>query len=174
MDGCGAAHHLCTHVMSHSYFHSSFRPHHALYRWRCSSVTAPVAYSSNAFPSRMSRSFAQRLTIPYTARSQNLCASVTVTLPSGAFTCVLDFCLACELPPIDVVLGLDWTNACGNANITIPPLSEDIGKLLLISYVCRSYNHFFKKCFLLHCCPIMLLFHPVRFLNRYIRSLFFS
>jgi len=95
-------------------------------------VPASVAYSSNAFPSRMSRSFSRRLTIPYhTARSQNLCASVTVTLPTGAFTCVLDFCLTCELPPIDVVLGLDRMNACGNANITIFPLSDDIGKLSL-------------------------------------------
>ena len=96
-------------------------------------VPASVAYSPHAFPSRMSASFGQQLNSTHWAHSHTLHASVTVPTPTCAFTCVLDFIITCDLGSIDVVLGLDWTNACGTVDVTMPLVGADIGKSLIKS-----------------------------------------
>ena len=78
-------------------------------------------YSPNAFPSRLSVHFAATFKAGRTPSTATP-LSVTVSIPKGCFTTVLNF-MTDPLCKEDVVLGKDWTDSCHSIGLS-PPLDS--------------------------------------------------
>jgi hypothetical protein len=107
-----------------------------------SGASATFFYSYEAYPTRISVPFFQRLKHSSQCSQSLVPITVTTATSIGAFTTVLD-ALVDSLCEQDVVLGIDWINSCASNNILskieLPPAyssSEFLGvKLWFLSYI---------------------------------------